>query len=122
MSPRERRRALVKRWAWWLDYYLAHWPLYPPLFFCRRTLWAGLSLAIWGLDYLSHPALQLAGLILVPVLLAAWCGDLAWSLRLALVLPWAQLPVFSAKNAPVHVREKGRQSSAGVALPRGEGG
>jgi transposase len=33
-----------------------------------------------------------------------------------------QLPVFSAKNAPVHVREKGRQSSAGVALPRGEGG
>src|SRR6266699_1928870 len=42
--------------------------------------------------------------------------------------PWTgrahltQLPVFSAKNAPVHVREKGRQSSAGVALPRGEGG
>ena len=91
MSPRERRRALVKRWAWWLDYYLAHWPLYPPLFFCRRMLWAGLSLAIWGLGYLSHRALQLPVLILVPVLLAAWCGDLAWSLRLALVLPWAQL-------------------------------
>ena len=91
MSPCERGRALVKRWAWWLDYYLVNWPLYPPLYLCRRTLWVGLSLAICGLDYLSHLALQLAVLILVPVLLAAWCGDFAWSLRLTLALPWVQL-------------------------------
>jgi hypothetical protein len=71
---------MVKRWASWLDDYLAHWPLYPPLFFCWRTLWVGLSLAIWGLDYLSDPALQVEALLLVPVLLAAWCGDFAWSL------------------------------------------
>jgi hypothetical protein len=85
MRPRERASSVVKRWAWWLDYYLADWPLYPPLFFCRRPLWLGLSLVIWGLDYLSAPALQLEALLLVPVLLAAWCGDVAWSLGLALV-------------------------------------
>jgi hypothetical protein len=51
----------------------------------------GLSLTIWGLDYLSDPMLQVEALLLVPVLLAAWCGDLAWSLGLALVLPWAHL-------------------------------
>jgi hypothetical protein len=82
---------MVKRWVWWLDYYLAHWPLYPPLCFCRRTLWVGLSLAIWGLDSLSDPALQVEALLLVPVLLAAWGGDFAWSLGLALVWPWAHL-------------------------------
>ena len=91
MSPCDQVRALAKRWAWWLDYYLAHWPLYPPLFCCRRMLWVGLCLVIWGLDSLSPPALQLEVLLLVPVLLAAWCGDFAWSLGLALVWPWVHL-------------------------------
>jgi hypothetical protein len=91
MRPHERARAMVKRWAWWLDHYLAHWPLSPPLFFCRRTLWVGLSLAILGLESLSDPALQGEALLLAPVLLAAWCGDLAWSLGLALVWPWVHL-------------------------------
>jgi hypothetical protein len=51
----------------------------------------GLSLVIWGLDSLSDPALQVEALLLVPVLLAAWGGDMAWSLGLALVWPWAHL-------------------------------
>jgi hypothetical protein len=91
MRLHERAKAMMKRWAWWLYYYLAQWPLYPPLFFCWRTLWVGLGLAIWGLDYLCEPALQVEALLLVPVLLAAWCGDFAWSLGLALVWPWAHL-------------------------------
>ena len=91
MTSCERARAMVNRWAWWLDHYLAHWPLYPPLFFCRRTLWVGLSLVILGLDYLNDPALQVEALLLGPVLLAAWCGDLVWSVGLALVWPWVHL-------------------------------
>jgi hypothetical protein len=33
-----------------------------------------------------------------------------------------QLPVFSANNGPVHVCQKGRQSSAGALSRAGEGG
>jgi hypothetical protein len=33
-----------------------------------------------------------------------------------------QLPVFSANNRPVHVRERGRQRPVGAPLPRGAGG
>ncbi len=74
-----------------LEQRLAHWPLSPPRCLCRRLFWVGLSLAVWGLDYFSHPAFQISLLILGPVLLAAWCGDLTWSLGLALVLPWGRL-------------------------------
>jgi hypothetical protein len=71
-----------------LEYYLAHWPLLPPSFWCRRSVWVAGALAASVVEILTHPALHTMPLDLIPVLLAAWCGRLAWSVGLALVVPW----------------------------------
>lgn len=71
-----------------LDYYLAHWPLSPPPFWCRRPVWVACVLGAWAAETLIHPALHTIPLDLGPVLLAAWCGRLDWSLGVALVIPW----------------------------------
>jgi len=87
----EKGQATVHRWAWRLNEHLSHWPLLPPRVLSWRVIWVGLSVTICGLDVLTPPALQLPLLYLVPVLLAAWAGDLPWSLGLALVCPWTGL-------------------------------
>jgi hypothetical protein len=71
-----------------LEYDLAHWPLSPPLFWCRRSVWVAGALAAWVVETLAHPALHAIPLDLMPVVLAAWCGNFAWSVGLALVVPW----------------------------------
>jgi hypothetical protein len=91
MRHYEKSQATVQRWAWRLNEHLSHWPLLPPRVLCWRVIWVGLSVTISGLDILTPPALQLPLLYLVPVLLAAWAGDLPWSLGLALVCPWTGL-------------------------------
>jgi hypothetical protein len=91
MHHYDKGQATVQRWAWRLNEHLSHWPLLPPRVLCWRVMWLGLSVTICGLDVLTPPALQLPLLYLVPVLLAAWAGDLAWSLGLALVCPWTGL-------------------------------
>jgi hypothetical protein len=91
MRHYEKAQATVQRWTWRLNEHLSHWPLLPPSVLCWRVIWVGLSVTICGLDVLTSPALQLPLLYLVPVLLAAWTGDLPWSLSLALVCPWTGL-------------------------------
>jgi len=51
----------------------------------------GLGLAIFVLHVMMPPALQVPLLFLLPVLLSAWSGALAWSLAIALVFPWTRL-------------------------------
>jgi hypothetical protein len=96
----EKGKTTVKRWAWQLDHQLTCWPLGPPPVLCWRSVWVGLGLAVCGLDALTPPALQVPLLFLLPVLLAAWCGDLAWSLVLALVCPWTWLVLGLGAAAP----------------------
>ena len=87
----EKGQATVHRCARRLNEHLSCWPLLPPRVLSWRVIWVGLSVTICGLDVLTPPALQLPLLYLVPVLLAAWAGDLPWSLGLALVCPWTGL-------------------------------
>jgi hypothetical protein len=91
MRHYDKGQATVQRWAWRLNEYLSYWPLLPPRMLRWRVVWVGLSVTICVLDILTPPALQLPLLYLVPVLLAAWAGDLPWSLGLALVCPWTGL-------------------------------
>jgi hypothetical protein len=91
MRRYEKGQATVQRWTWQLNEQFSYWPLRPPQVLSWRVVWVGLSLTISGLDALMPPALQLPLLYLVPVLLAAWAGDLSWSLGLALVCPWIGL-------------------------------
>jgi len=100
MSLYEKGKATVRRWAWRLDDHLTRWPLSPPRVFCWRSVWVGLGLAVYGLNALTPPELQLPLLFLLPVLLAAWCGDLDWSLALALVFPWTRLVLGSGAAYP----------------------
>jgi len=49
---------------------------------------------------LTPAALHMMPLGLVPVLLAAWCGDFIWSLGLALGLPWGACLSWWWQGAP----------------------
>ena len=71
-----------------LEFYLAQWPLWPPSFWSRRGLWVGWGLLVWTTETFTPAVVHTVPLGLVSVLLAAWAGSLAWSLRLACVLPW----------------------------------
>jgi hypothetical protein len=47
-----------------------------------------MGLAVWAAECLTPAAVYMMPLSLIPVRLAAWCGDFIWSLGLALGLPW----------------------------------
>jgi hypothetical protein len=49
---------------------------------------------------LTPAALHVTPLGLVPVLLAAWCGDFRWSLGLAMGLPWGAWVSWWWQGAP----------------------
>jgi hypothetical protein len=91
---------MVRRWAWRLNHRMAHWPLSPPSWGCRRPIWVASGRAVWAGEVLTPAALHLMPLGLVPVLLAAWCGDFIWSLGLALGLPWGACLSWWCQDAP----------------------
>jgi hypothetical protein len=91
---------MVRRWAWRLNHRMAHWPLSPPSWWCRRPVWVASGRAVWAGEVLTPAALHLMPLGLVPVLLAAWCGDFIWSLGLALGLPWGACLSWWCQDAP----------------------
>jgi hypothetical protein len=74
-----------------LESYLAQWPLSPPLFWGQRGVWVGWGLLMWVVETFTPPELHMLPLGLVSVLLAAWGGNLPWSLGLACLLPWGSL-------------------------------
>jgi len=95
---------MMRRWAWRLNHRMAHWPLSPPWWWCRRPVWVAMGLAVWAGEVLTPAALHLMPLSLVPVLLAAWCGDFIWSLGLALGLPWGACLSWWWQGAPWALR------------------
>ena len=109
MLDRKRRdpvplTGMVRRWAWRLNHRMAHWPLSPPSWWCRRSVWVASGLAVWAGEVLTPAALHMMPLGLVPVLLAAWCGDFIWSLGLALGLPWGACLSWWYQDAPWALR------------------
>jgi K+-sensing histidine kinase KdpD len=80
---------------------LQKYPRYLPF------LWAFLTVAVLGLDYLTGPFIRFPIFYLLPIAFVAWFHGRTWGLILAITMPLVRFYFLSLETAPWNMMEAG---------------